>query len=107
MALLLLASLSTRFYQLTNPFETSAHIFVLRKAESLLAFTTVGALVGRSWWRSALVVGLFSGLIEVVQHLHGSEETFAQMMFDVLLGIAGGAAGAELRNRLMRLLARA
>jgi hypothetical protein len=102
MALLLFASLSRHFYRLSIPFDIPAQIYGLRKVESLLAFTVAGAIVGRSPWRGALIVGSFSCLIELLQHLHGSGETLVQMTIDVVLGAAGGALGAALRNRFTR-----
>lgn len=100
MALLLLSSLSHRFYQLTDPFQTPTLIFICRKAESVIAFALVGATLGRSWWRSALIVGLFSAFIEVAQDARGSAQTLPESILDVTLGVTGGAAGALLRQAL-------
>lgn len=102
LALLLAASLSRHLYRLSIPFDVPAQIYGLRKFESLLAFMVAGAIAGRSPWRSALIVGSFSALIELVQQLHGSGETFAQMTIDVVLGAAGGAIGAVIRGRFKR-----
>lgn len=92
--LLLLAATDDAFYRLTDPLRSHLPALALRKLESIVAFSLVGALVSRSWWRGAVVVGVFSGCIEIAQHLVGNEEPLRWNVFDLGCGVFGGAVGA-------------
>ena len=85
---------------------------VLRKAYSVVAFAVVGLccapLVGRRRVVGcALAVGAFSTAIEIGQReIARSAETLLSNGFDVGCGLAGGALGALVYDRLERHLPR-
>lgn len=85
-----------------------AHV-LLRKAYSLAAFALVGVLADRALpparrpaLRAALVVALFSALIELGQKLHGSSEGRLSNLLDIGFGALGGWLGAALARDLFQ-----
>lgn len=103
------AALSNELYTIASPPSFSFHI-VLRKLESVVAFTIVGlslnwCLVTRQ--RRTLILALsiaaYSALIEIGQRVSGSHEPIAESMFDVLCGaVGGGLAGLLARATTKR-----
>ena len=90
-------ALNGEIYNLTSPPALSWHV-LLRKSYSLVAFGLVGATFvrasGASLTTSAIVVALYSGAIEIAQHLNGSHEPLSWNVIDVICGAVGGALGA-------------
>jgi hypothetical protein len=83
----------------------SLHI-LLRKTYSIIAFAIVGVLVDKALppvrrraLRAALVVALFSAVIEVVQVAEHSPEGFVSNLFDVGCGAVGGWLGVVATRR--------
>ena len=78
----------------------------LRKGYSLVAFAIVGFFAAPLIPRpnrilgAAIVVAGFSIVIEIVQRLTGSEESFASNVFDVACGAVGGMLGALAWNAI-------
>ncbi len=76
----------------------------LRKTYSIVAFAIVGLFAAPLIPRKsrilgdAILVAAFSTVIEFVQKLTGSEESFASNLFDVACGAVGGIAGALVWN---------
>jgi hypothetical protein len=90
-------ALSNEVYNLTSPPTLSWHV-LLRKALSIVAFAVVGGAFvwasGASLRRSALVIALYSGAIEIAQHFVDGPEPYVFNAVDVLCGALGGALGA-------------
>lgn len=106
-----MAARSHFIYDVTLPDELagSGLQIALRKAYSLAAFAIVGALADRALpatrrpaLRAALLVAVFSGVIEVGQKLHGSTEGRLSNLLDVLYGAAGGWLGVTLVRSLLQ-----
>lgn len=97
-------------YDVTLPDDLGGGLVVaLRKAYSLAAFAIVGMLADRALpvtrrpaLRAALVVAIFSGVIEVGQRLHGSSEGRLSNLLDVLCGALGGGLGVALVRGLFQ-----
>ena len=98
-ALFFALALSDAVYEATSPSYLSWHV-ALRKTYSIIAFTIVGAALGRAaleWKRplsfaqTALAVALFSAAIEIGQFAMGSHEGWRWNLFDVGCGALGGA----------------
>jgi hypothetical protein len=96
-------------YDVTTPDDLGVLHVVLRKAYSLIAFAIVGMLADRALppsrrpaLRAALIVALFSGVIEIGQKLHGSTEGKLSNLLDVLCGGLGGWLGAVLVRALVQ-----
>jgi hypothetical protein len=90
-----LTALSGDVYNLTSPATLTWHV-ALRKFYSIVAFTIVGASFiwasGASLRTSALVVAVYSGAIEIGQHLFTDpNEPLGWNIFDVGCGAVGGA----------------
>jgi hypothetical protein len=87
----------------------SLHV-ILRKAYSIVAFAIVGFVVDRALplvrrraLRAAVVVALFSGVIEVAQKLlDHSPESVASNVFDIACGAVGGWLGAVVPRKAAR-----
>jgi len=82
-------------YNLTSPPIWSWHV-LLRKSYSIVAFALVGGAYiwasCASWRQSAIVVALYSGVIEIGQHfLSNPYEPLSWNIFDVCCGGVGGA----------------
>lgn len=92
-----LIALSREAYVLTSPPTLTWHL-LLRKSYSIVAFAIVGALYLRASGASlrvvAIAVALYSGAIEIGQHLAGDTEPLYWNAIDVLCGAVGGALGA-------------
>lgn len=90
------AALSNDVYNLTSPPTLSWHV-VLRKLYSVVAFALVGAAfawaAGASVRTTAVVIALYSGLIEVAQHLAFNNEPWGWNVVDIACGGLGGALG--------------
>lgn len=104
------AALSGRVYERTLPHGLIEHIFgenanegpfsvsrLLRKFYSVVAFTLVGIVFDRALppsrhpaLRAALLVGMFSLAIEVVQKLRYAREGVLSNVFDIACGAFGG-----------------
>ena len=71
---------------------------LLRKSYSIVAFALVGGAFvwasDASLRRSAIVVALYSGAIEIAQHFSYGREPFLWNVIDVICGGIGGALGA-------------
>jgi hypothetical protein len=116
------AALSHRVYRHTLPYRVLHQIFgednharipaiatLLRKAYSIVAFALVGLVTDRALaprtrrvLRSALVVALFSAVIEVFQKVTGATEGLLSNGIDVACGAIGGGIGAWASCRLRR-----
>ncbi len=77
----------------------------VRKFWSIVAFAALGFFLApvfrvRSAGRVAVFVFAFSAVIEIVQHVAGSNEGFVTNAFDVACGFVGGWFGAGLWNWL-------
>ena len=98
-ATLFWAALSNDVYNLTSPPAFGLHV-LLRKSYSIVAFAVVGvALIWASkasLRTTAVAIAIYSGLIEIGQHiLYGHEPLFWNAI-DVACGAVGGAlAGAN------------
>jgi hypothetical protein len=93
---LYIAALSNAVYLLASPPGLDWHT-MLRKIESVVAFTVVG--LSAAWWLAGrrhmmlvLVVGMaaYSALIEVGQSFTGSPEGWRLHIFDIGCGALGG-----------------
>ncbi|MGH7330880.1 MAG: hypothetical protein ACREJX_21225 [Polyangiaceae bacterium] len=95
-AALYFAAINDDVYAIASPPDFAGHT-LLRKAESLVAFTILGLLtawsVGRRRdLRALLVISLatFSALIEIGQRFTGTHESLRLSLFDVFCGAVGG-----------------
>ena len=89
-------------YDITSPPEIAWHVW-LRKIYSIGAFALVGGCYAFARRRvtlmdAALLVALYSGLIEIGQWFVG-DEPLGWNLFDVGCGFVGGALGALVFNR--------
>ena len=81
-------------------------VLFLRKSYSIVAFAIVGLFAAPLIARpnrvlgDAFLVAAFSVVIEIVQKLTGSEESFKSNLFDVACGAVGGVLGALAWNAL-------
>ncbi len=82
---------------------------LLRKAYSIAAFALVGFSAAkalgwsaRAYGRGALLVGLYSGAIEVAQAAGGAHEGLLWNALDVACGALGGTAGVVAAERIKR-----
>jgi hypothetical protein len=89
-------------YEVTSPTQFSWHL-IARKAYSIVAFALVGFTADRAFWpsarpalRGALVVAIYSTVIEVAQAWHGSHEGVRWNIIDVLCGAVGGWLGVTI-----------
>ncbi len=78
-------------------------LLCVRKFWSIVAFAALGFFLApvfrvRSAGRVAVFVLAFSAVIEIVQHVAGSNESFVTSAFDVACGFVGGWFGAGLWN---------
>jgi hypothetical protein len=92
-----ITALSNDVYNATSPPTLSWHV-LLRKSYSIVAFAMVGAAYvwasGASLRRSALVIALYSGAIEIGQHFFSNpNEPRLWNAIDVACGAIGGALG--------------
>lgn len=100
-----MVALSNEVYNITSPPGLSVHVF-LRKLYSVVAFALVGAAWAWAWPGPAsarirvavLAIATYSGLIEIGQKLHGSEEGPFWNGVDVACGAVGGALGGSVRS---------
>ncbi len=87
-------ALSNDVYNATSPPTLSWHV-LLRKSYSIVAFAIVGLSYiwasGASLRTSAVVVAIYSGCIEVGQHVTNGHEPFYWNVIDVVCGAIGGA----------------
>ena len=107
--MLLFVAISNAIYEATSPDWLTWHV-LLRKSYSVVAFGLIGFLLsrtigalGRAWGtlRLSATVGAYSALIELCQRLvSGARESIEQQLFDVAMGLAGGALGAMLAARM-------
>jgi hypothetical protein len=97
-------ALSDVVYEVTSPGSSPAHIIV-RKLYGLACFTLLGYLFSRvtgrgpvlaTFVRAAVVVALYSAVVEIGQHVTGSHESLKWNAVDVALGFIGGAIGGAL-----------
>lgn len=90
-------ALSNDVYNLASPPALSWHVLI-RKLESIVAFALVGASYvwasDASLRRSALLIALYSGAIEIAQYANHSSEGIGWNAVDVVCGAIGGALGA-------------
>ncbi|HEY0393299.1 MAG TPA: hypothetical protein VGD01_02275 [Candidatus Elarobacter sp.] len=106
-AVLFWAATSNEVYDVTSPHAFSFHV-VLRKAYSIAAFALVGFTAdralgpsARAGLRGAVLVAAYSGAIEIVQAMRGSDEGIVWNAIDVICGAAGGWLGV-LAGRISR-----
>jgi hypothetical protein len=97
-------ALSDVVYEVTSPGSSPAHVIV-RKLYSLACFAVLGYFFSRvvarapvlaSSLRAAVVVALYSAVVEIGQHMTGSHESLKWNAVDVALGFIGGAIGGVL-----------
>jgi hypothetical protein len=92
-----IVALNGDIYNLTSPPTWSWHV-VLRKSYSIVAFALVGGSLvwasGASLRTAAVFVAVYSGAIEVAQHILFGVEPFYWNVIDVICGAIGGALGA-------------
>ncbi len=90
-------ALSNDVYNVTSPPAFSWHV-LLRKFYSIVAFTIVGAAYvrasGASVLRASVAIALYSGAIEIGQHVTNGREPLIWNGVDVICGGVGGALGA-------------
>jgi len=108
-------AISNAVYEATSPGWFTFHV-LLRKSYSVFAFALVGFAYVRTlqaWGRgtqlfgTALVVGLYSALIELGQRwFAGAREPFSSQAFDIACGFVGGALGLLISRALERLRTR-
>jgi hypothetical protein len=91
-----IAALSNMVYLLASPPDLDWHT-LLRKIESIVAFTVVG--LSAAWWLAGrrhmtlvLVIGMaaYSALIESGQSFTGSPEPWRMHILDISCGALGG-----------------
>ncbi|MBV8172601.1 MAG: hypothetical protein JO219_11790 [Candidatus Eremiobacteraeota bacterium] len=101
---LFVLAVSDSVYDATSP-GTLPHHVIVRKLYSLVCFTLLGLLFGRSLGPSSLVacvarasaaVGAYSTLVEIGQHLAGSHESIKWNLVDICIGAVGGALGGAI-----------
>ena len=104
-AALFWAATSNEVYDVTSPPAFSFHV-LLRKLYSIAAFAVVGFTADkalgpstRAALRAALLVGAYSGAIEVAQAYSGSHEGLAWSAIDLLCGFIGGWLGIVATRR--------
>ncbi len=108
--MLFYAAISLKVYRHTLPHVFLMHVFgedfnegpfsaliLLRKFYSVVAFTLVGFVVDKALpaaprraLRAALIVAIFSAVIEVVQKLDGASEGLPSEAIDIACGALGG-----------------
>ncbi len=101
-AVLFWVATSNELYEITSPSLLSFHV-LLRKAYSIAAFALVGFTADKALGsstrgplRAALLVAAYSGAIEIVQAVRGSNEGLVWNAADVAFGAAGGWLGVML-----------
>ncbi len=110
-SVLYVLALRDDFYHLTSPPTLAWHV-LLRKIYSIVAFAVVGYLVRRALVENdrqrvvlpcILGVAFYSALIEVGQHLLGSQEGLGWNIGDTLCGAVGGTIAVTDRLREHRI----
>jgi glycopeptide antibiotics resistance protein len=84
-------------------------LVMLRKLYSIGAFSLLGFVVHlalprsrREALRAALIVAVFSALIEIAQKLHGAHEGVLSNVVDIACGALGGWLGVTIARDLKR-----
>jgi hypothetical protein len=94
-------ALSDVVYEATSPGSSPTHVIV-RKLYSVACFALLGYFFSRvaprapvpiSSLRAAVVIALYSAVVEIGQHVTGSRESLKWNAVDVALGFIGGAIG--------------
>jgi hypothetical protein len=92
-----LIAINGDIYNLTSPPAFTWHV-LLRKIYSIAAFALVGGVFiwasGASLRTTAIVVALYSGAIEIGQHITVGHEPLYWNVIDVFCGALGGALAA-------------
>jgi hypothetical protein len=97
-------ALSDVVYEVTSPGSSPGHV-IARKLYSVACFAVLGYFFSRivarapllaSILRAAVVVALYSAVVEIGQHVTGSHESLKWNAVDVALGFIGGAIGGAL-----------